>query len=241
MLTAVVPTCIFATVSGAHLYGFESPDSDIDLRGAFVHPLRSQLGLKAPRETHDVTVFEGGLELDFVAHDVRKSVRLASTGSGEVLEQIDSPLIVRTSAWHDELVHVTRACITRRLHRHYAGFFASRCALLRSPEATVKHLLYAYRAVLSGIVVLRTGRIEAHLPNLLQEHPVPGVAELIARKRSGAEKGPLGPGEAVRHATQLQALEAELDLARDQSTLPEVIEDLRPLDDYLIRVREAHR
>jgi uncharacterized protein len=26
---------LFATVSGAHLYGFASPDSDIDLRGAY--------------------------------------------------------------------------------------------------------------------------------------------------------------------------------------------------------------
>lgn len=30
------PAPIFATVSGAHLYGFASPDSDVDLRGAFM-------------------------------------------------------------------------------------------------------------------------------------------------------------------------------------------------------------
>jgi uncharacterized protein len=29
----------FATVSGAHLYGFPSPDSDYDLRGAHILPL----------------------------------------------------------------------------------------------------------------------------------------------------------------------------------------------------------
>ena len=29
---------LFVTVSGAHLYGFPSPDSDIDLRGALVAP-----------------------------------------------------------------------------------------------------------------------------------------------------------------------------------------------------------
>ncbi len=27
---------LFATISGAHLYGFPSPDSDFDLRGAHV-------------------------------------------------------------------------------------------------------------------------------------------------------------------------------------------------------------
>jgi hypothetical protein len=30
---------LFATISGAHLYGFPSPDSDFDLRGAHVLPL----------------------------------------------------------------------------------------------------------------------------------------------------------------------------------------------------------
>ena len=32
---------LFATISGAHLYGFPSPDSDFDLRGAHVLPLTS--------------------------------------------------------------------------------------------------------------------------------------------------------------------------------------------------------
>ena len=31
---------LFATISGAHLYGFPSPDSDYDLRGAHLLPLR---------------------------------------------------------------------------------------------------------------------------------------------------------------------------------------------------------
>ena len=31
---------LFATISGAHLYGFASPDSDYDLRGVHVLPFR---------------------------------------------------------------------------------------------------------------------------------------------------------------------------------------------------------
>ena len=34
---------LFATISGAHLYGFPSPDSDYDLRGAHVLPLQGPL------------------------------------------------------------------------------------------------------------------------------------------------------------------------------------------------------
>jgi len=32
---------LFATISGAHLYGFPSPDSDYDLRGVHILPLRA--------------------------------------------------------------------------------------------------------------------------------------------------------------------------------------------------------
>ena len=45
---------VFATVSGAHLYGFPSADSDYDLRGVHVLPLRDVIGLDAGRETVQV-------------------------------------------------------------------------------------------------------------------------------------------------------------------------------------------
>ncbi len=45
------PAPLFATVSGAHLYGFQSPDSDVDLRGAFVAPLDRVLRISPYQET----------------------------------------------------------------------------------------------------------------------------------------------------------------------------------------------
>jgi predicted nucleotidyltransferase len=42
---------LFATISGAHLYGFPSPDSDYDLRGAHVLPLNAVVGLEVRDET----------------------------------------------------------------------------------------------------------------------------------------------------------------------------------------------
>ncbi|MFE0248832.1 DNA polymerase beta superfamily protein [[Kitasatospora] papulosa] len=42
---------LFATVSGAHLYGFPSRDSDVDLRGVHVLPAEDLVGLRPPEET----------------------------------------------------------------------------------------------------------------------------------------------------------------------------------------------
>src|SRR5216117_3340957 len=51
---------LFATISGAHLYGFPSPDSDFDLRGAHVLPLEKVVGLHVRDETvEDSRVIEG--------------------------------------------------------------------------------------------------------------------------------------------------------------------------------------
>src|SRR5438477_10628941 len=91
---------LFATISGAHLYGFPSPDSDYDLRGCHVLPAREVLGLDAGRETVEIARDEPGLELDLVTHDARKFFGLLLKKNGYVLEQLFSPLVVHTTSEH---------------------------------------------------------------------------------------------------------------------------------------------
>lgn len=69
-LTAVVAQqpdpLLFATVSGAHLYGFPSKDSDVDLRGAHLLPAAELLSLRAPEETRSRMWFRDGTERDLM-------------------------------------------------------------------------------------------------------------------------------------------------------------------------------
>src|ERR687893_610668 len=85
---------MFVTVSGAHLYGFPSPDSDYDLRGVHVLPVREVIGLDAGRETIEAEGDRNGIELDLVTHDAEKFFGLMIKKNGYVLEQIYSPLVV---------------------------------------------------------------------------------------------------------------------------------------------------
>jgi hypothetical protein len=78
---------VFATISGAHLYGFPSPDSDFDLRGAHLLPLEEVVGLKAGRETVEESGVEDGIEIDLVTHDAKKFFGLILKKNGYVLEQ----------------------------------------------------------------------------------------------------------------------------------------------------------
>src|SRR5438874_10555129 len=88
---------VFATVSGAHLYGFPSADSDYDLRGMHVLPPRAVMGLDLKDQTIERTTIVEGLELDLVTHDIHKAFLLMLRKNGYVLEQVLSPLVVRTS------------------------------------------------------------------------------------------------------------------------------------------------
>ncbi len=91
---------LFATVSGAHLYGFASPDSDYDLRGVHLLAAEEVVGLVPGPETLERSSLDGGLDLDLVSHDAAKFFRLLLKNNGYVLEQLTSPLVVLTSPAH---------------------------------------------------------------------------------------------------------------------------------------------
>ena len=125
---------LFSTISGAHLYGFPSPDSDFDLRGAHVLPLERVVGLDVRDETiEDSRVIEG-LEMDIVSHDVRKFFGLLLKKNGYVLEQLLSPLIVFSTPEHEELKSLAPGCITRHHAHHYLGFAGTQWKLFEKAD-----------------------------------------------------------------------------------------------------------
>lgn len=231
------PAVVFATVSGAHLYGFASPNSDVDLRGAYLLPVRDFLRLSPPNETLSVSELVRGIDLDWVAHDLRKFVRMLIRDNGYALEQLYSPLVVIGGTWHDELKELAKGCVTRGLHRHYRGFAHGRRKLLASEKPTVKHLLYAYRVYLTGIHALEAGRIESNLLELNEHFRLAQIDELIERKRQGHEKLELAAGEPEQHDRWLNELEARLAEAHAASTLPEHATGREALDDFVVRAR----
>ena len=233
---------LFATLSGAHLYGFPSPDSDVDLRGVFVVPIERVLGIMRWQETLTVNRLQAGIELDWVAHDVAKFALLMTRRNGYVLEQLYSPHVVTGGQWLEELKALGSGCIVRQLYFHYRGFLQNQRKQLAKGEPTVKALLYAYRVALTGIHVLRTGRIEAHLPTLVESHSeisTEQVGDLIRRKTEGKETGALTAVEAESLTATVDRLEAALDAAYEASDLPVAVEGLKDLSGFVVRARLA--
>lgn len=229
---------VFATVSGAHLYGFPSADSDYDLRGVHVLPPREVLGLDTRHETIERSSLDDGLELDLVTHDAKKFFLLLLKKNGYVLEQLLSPLIVHTTPWHDELKSLAPACITRFHAYHYLGFAETQWRLFeKESPRRAKPLLYVYRVLLTGIHLMRTGQVEANLVTLNQTFNLPFIPDLIARKLAGGEHSTLTDTDLEFHRAQYQRLRADLESARDASTLPESPTARPALNDLLLRLR----
>jgi predicted nucleotidyltransferase len=233
---------LFATVSGAHLYGFASGDSDYDLRGAHVLPLREVVGLTVERETVEISsdpkTDPDGLEFDIVSHDVRKFFGLMLKKNGYVLEQVFSPLVVKTGAAHEELKAIAKGCITRHHGHHYLGFTETQWKLFcKETPRRVKPLLYVYRVLLTGIHLMRTGEVEANLLRLNEEFKLGQIGELVERKVKGAERGVLPAGEYEMHAREKERLEGILRAEMERSGLPEEATARGALEDLLVRVR----
>jgi predicted nucleotidyltransferase len=234
--TENIPGLLFVTVSGAHLYGFPSPDSDVDLRGTYAAPLELILSLNKPKETRETEgLLEDAQEVELVGHEIEKYLRLLAKPNGYVLEQILSPLVILTSAAHEELKALAQASLSRRLYHHYAGFARGQWREYQKPDAakTVKRLLYLHRVLMTGIVLLNEGIVEANLERLNVRFGLDLTALIAAKTREMT----LVVGSTRPHEDAVTRLFARLDEAFVNSPLPEDVPNRDALSDFLVRTR----
>jgi uncharacterized protein len=229
---------LFVTISGAHLYGFPSPDSDYDLRGVHLLPLSEVVGLRTGLETVEKSGVHDGLEIDLVTHDAHKFFGLLLKKNGYVLEQLLSPLVVHTTPEHAELKEIARTCITRHHAHHHLGFAEKQWGLFQKEAPPhVKPLLYVYRVLLTGIYLMRTGEVQANLGRLNESFKLAYLPELIERKVVGTEKRQLEKADVGFHQQEYERLRAELEQAYQESKLPEAPAGAAALHELLVRIR----
>ena len=206
-------------LSGAHAYGFPSPDSDIDIKAVHIADTRALLGLDPPAATANRLEFIDGLEIDYTSNELAVCVRGLLKGDGNMLERVLSHARVGPRDPRcDALATHARATVSRRYHRHYAGFARSQYKhVLEGDEPTAKRVLYVLRTALTGAHLLETGVCEPDLTRLFETYDVPEVSTLIAHKQQ-AEKQPLPNPEAS--VSVMDRVLARLDQAHQASPLP---------------------
>lgn len=230
-------TFLFATITGTHQYGFTSPDSDIDVRAAYAVPTIEVLGLKQPRNHAEYMGVIDDREADGVAFELDRFVELVLKGGGNLIEELFSPIVLAHGDYLEPLREAVGACLSRRLIRHYIGFYDACMRKLHSnkkpPE--VKSALYALRIALTGIHLMREGVVVAHLPTLAELYDLEFVPEWIAMKTT--EHEPIPPELFDDMIAMVKPWRNRLKRATKGSVLPAEPSDLGVLDGVMKQIR----
>ncbi len=231
---------LVVTLTGAHAYGFPSPDSDLDLKCVHITPTSQLLGLEprlTPAERLEVL---DGVEVDYSSNEIGAVLTGVLQGNGNYLERLLGAHALRHSAELESLRPRVRGVLSRRLHRHYRGFAQSQ---LREWEKTgfrsAKKLLYVLRTTLTGTHALLTGEVEADLTAVMDRYGFGEAGELVAWKRRG-ERSELSEALSERWRGQVGRAFEQLDAARERSVLPEEPGETAALEAWLLELRRAH-
>jgi predicted nucleotidyltransferase len=205
-------------LSGAHAYGFPSPDSDLDLKCVHVAPTHELVGLTQVAEARDRLEIIEGVELDYGSNELGPVLRGAIKGNGNFLERLLGDLVL---GGDPVLLAEARAAVTpvlsRRLARHYGGFATSQLNAF-DDKPTAKRALYVLRTAATGQAALAHGTIVTDVARLTAFVP-PEIRELIEVKRQ-AERQVLDADQVIAWRARLAAAIAAIDAAAHTSVLP---------------------
>lgn len=205
-------------LSGAHAYGFPSPDSDLDLKCVHIAPTRDLVGLEAISDPGDRIDIVDGVELDYGSNELSPVLRGAIKGNGNYLERILGELALGGEpALLDEARAVVKPLLSRRVAKHYGGFAVSQLRAF-DDKPTAKRALYVLRTAATGRCLLARGEMITDVARLGDFVPAE-IGELLAIKRRG-ERQELDAEQAKVWRTRLVGAIDAIDRAWPSSVLP---------------------
>ncbi len=226
-------------LSGAHAYGFPSPDSDVDMKSVHIDPTEKILGFGGGAAHADRLEVIDGVEIDYTSNELKPVLTGVVQGNGNYIERILGRTILYASPELPALRPLVQRTLSRRIFRHYLGFAHSQLKAFEADgRGSLKKLLYVIRTALTGAHALRTGEIVTDLRELCAPHGIPAARELIEQKRAG-EKSRLTAEQADTWAKEVERAFATLKDAYERSILPADPEGVDDLEAWFIAARRA--
>lgn len=192
---------IFAVENGSRAWGFESNDSDYDIRFVFKKPLADYLELgKQKKETLDKMVEKQDFVFDYVGWDIRKFLFLLSKSNPTSLEWLESPILYYGSR---ELFHPVEEFIhLKSLFYHYSSLAKTnyeRFIKKMEGEVRLKKYFYILRGILNTFYVIKYSSLppmnfektvnilSSKNPDFLNEDTVKQIKIFLQKKREGED------------------------------------------------------
>ncbi len=144
---------IMAVESGSRAWGFESPDSDYDVRFIYVHSKEEYLRLD---EVRDVIEWQLDDVLDINGWDVKKALQLLYKSNPTVFEWRASPIIYRGSAEFERLKELLPVYFSKKKGLYYYLHMAETNyrEYLKTDEVRIKKYFYVLRPLLAAKWIL---------------------------------------------------------------------------------------
>lgn len=184
---------LYAVESGSRGWGFESKDSDYDIRFIYAHPLDWYLSVEEKRDVIEYPIFDS---LDISGWDIKKSLRLFRDSNPPLYEWLTSPIVYLEKG---SFAHKLRELMPRfyspisSMHHYLSMAKGNYKAYLMGQKVKIKKYFYALRPIFACMW------IEKHktMPPMEFEKLLAGqksdkkvvneVQKLLERKRLGEE------------------------------------------------------
>lgn len=142
---------LYAIESGSRAWGFESPDSDYDVRFIYAHPKNWYVAVDL-EEKRDVIEYNIVDEIDISGWDVRKALKLLWKSNPAIVEWLQSPIVyidnnhfaAEMRKLLDNIYSVEKGIYHYRsmAKSNYRGY-------LKTPSVPIKKYFYVLRPLLS--------------------------------------------------------------------------------------------
>lgn len=223
----------YACESGSRAWGFESQDSDYDVRFFYAHPPAWYLTIDNKRDVVERPVDE---ELDVSGWDIRKSLALLKKSNPPFLEWMQSPIIYRENREVSDLIREVMieyyspiACLYHYLHMAEGNYRS----YLKDDVVWVKKYFYVLRPVLACVWIERDkGLVPMEFQKLVDgvvddSALRTAIDELLERKKAGFETGrgpriPIISNFIDREITRLAGAHPKPGKTRDPARLDEI-------------------
>ena len=177
---------LVVSLSGAHAYGFPSPDSDLDLKAIHIAPTAELLALAPPAASASRMEIVAGVEIDYTSNELGPALSGILGGNGNYIERVLGAIALLESPELEELRPIARRALSRRVHAHYRGFATSQLREFEAAaDAPAKKVLYVLRTTLTGTHLLETGAVVTDVTQLLDRYGFAPAHELVQIKRTG--------------------------------------------------------
>jgi uncharacterized protein len=224
---------LVAGVSGSHMWGLDTTESDIDIRGIYVAPIEQVLSVHPGADTIEATWDD----IDVQFYEVKKAFNMLNKNNGNLVELLLSPTIFYNTN-EVQWKQTARNHLVKDLFHYYKGYYHSQRERA-SRNRGGKALLYTYREVMQGIWLMRKGEIIHNFYDLKHKFEkefftLTHLEPYITRENWNK---PVSPDELRVFKAEWEVLVGVLEREYKSSSLPENFDGYKQLNEVLLNLR----